>query len=178
MPDDPSAAEPEAHRLADDGIIPNNPELPLLLYRQALTPSGADPASTFEELFARHGWAGSWRDGIYTFHHYHSTAHEALGIARGRVRVRLGGEGGLRVELAAGDVVVLPAGTGHKNEGASPDLLVVGAYPPGQDWDLCRGEPGERPRVLANIAGVPLPSSDPVHGPNGPLTRLWHADGR
>jgi uncharacterized protein YjlB len=173
--DDRPPGGPEAHRLADDGTIPNNPELPLLLYRQALTPAGADPARAFEDLFARHGWAGSWRNGIYPFHHYHSTAHEVLGIARGRVHTRLGGEGGLSVELAAGDVVVLPAGTGHKNEGASPDLLVVGAYPPGQDWDLCRGEPGERPRVLASIAAVPLPAADPVRGPDGPLTRLWRA---
>jgi uncharacterized protein YjlB len=89
------------------------------------------------------------------------------------VRARLGGGGGITVDLAAGDVVLLPAGTGHRNEGASPDFLVVGAYPDSQDPDLCRGGPGERPRVLANIAAVPLPASDPVHGPDGPLTRLW-----
>ncbi len=173
-PDDPdAAAEPEAHRLADDGRIPNNPDLPALLYRRAVLLTGDDSASAFEQLFARHGWTGSWRNGIYPFHHFHSTAHEVLGIARGRVRARLGGEGGVSVELAAGDVVVLPAGTGHRNEGASPDLLVIGAYPDGQDPDLCRGGPGERPRVLANIAAVPLPASDPVHGPDGPLTRLW-----
>lgn len=173
-PEHPGTAEPEAHRLADDGRIPNNPDLPALLYRRAVPLAADDPARAFEDLFARHGWTGSWRNGIYPFHHFHSTAHEVLGIARGRVRARLGGEGGPSLELSAGDVVLLPAGTGHKNEGASPDLLVVGAYPEGQDPDLCRGRPGERPRALANIAAVPLPAVDPVHGPDGPLARLWH----
>lgn len=174
MPDTP-ASDPVSHLLADGGGIPNNPDLPALLYRGAVDPPAGDPARAFEDLFARHGWTGSWRDGIYPFHHFHSTAHEVLGIARGRVRARLGGEGGISVELAAGDVVVLPAGTGHKNEGASPDLLVVGAYPDGQEPDLRRGGPGERPRVLANIAAVPLPAADPVRGPDGPLVRLWRA---
>lgn len=170
---EPHVVEPETHRFADDGRIPNNPGLPLLLYRRVLDLPAADPARAFEDVFARHGWRGSWRNGIYGFHHYHSTAHEVLGIARGRVRVRLGGAAGLATELAAGDVVVIPAGVGHKNEGASPDLLVVGAYPEGQDWDLCRGDPAERPRVLANIAAVPPPATDPSFGIGGPLTRLW-----
>ena len=164
---------PEQHRFADDGRIPNNPRLPLLVYRRALEPSPADPAAPFKAAFARNGWTGAWRDGIYGFHHYHSTSHEVLGIARGRVRVRLGGEGGLATELRAGDVVVIPAGVGHKNEGATPDLLVVGAYPDGRDWDLCRGEPGERPRVLDNIGAVPLPAADPLAGADGPLVAVW-----
>ena len=58
---------------------------------------------------------------------------------------------------------------------ASADLLVVGAYPPGQQWDLRRGEPGDRPAVLANIEAVPLPGTDPMHGPGGPLVALWRA---
>lgn len=165
----PSA--PEQHRFADDGSIPNNPTLPLLLYRAALALPAEDPARAFEELFARHGWTGAWRDGIYGFHHYHSTAHE--GVARGSVRVKLGGERGIEADLAPGDAVVIPAGVGHRNLGASPDLLVVGAYPQGRRWDLCRGEPGERPRVLRNIAAVPLPTADPVLGADGPLVAIW-----
>jgi uncharacterized protein YjlB len=166
---------PEEHLFADDGSIPNNPRLPLLLYRAVLGPRTEDPARAFEDLFARHGWTGSWRDGIYTFHHYHSTAHEVLGIARGRVRVRLGGERGIAAELAAGDAVVIPAGVGHRNEGASDDLLVVGAYPSGQEPDLLRGGAGDRPRALRNVAAVPLPASDPVRGAGGPLVRRWEA---
>jgi uncharacterized protein YjlB len=164
--------QPIAYRFADDGQIPNNPRLPALLYRDVAI---AGDAAACERLFAGHGWGGLWRDGIYPFHHYHSTAHEALGIAAGRALVLLGGPRGERVELRAGDVVILPAGTGHCNLGASDDLLVVGAYPAGQRWDLRRGGPADRPAVLANIAAVPLPTTDPVFGAAGPLVGLWRA---
>jgi uncharacterized protein YjlB len=116
---------------------------------------------------------GSWRNGIFDFHHFHSTAHEVLAILRGHASVQLGGPGGARFEVAAGDVLVLPAGTGHRNLGSSPDLLVAGAYPRGQSWDLRRGDPGEHDEVLANIAAVALPATDPVLGPAGPLVELW-----
>src|SRR5918911_97755 len=122
---------PECHLFADDGRIPNNPRLPLLIYCGALEPDPSEPAATFETAFARNNWRGAWRNGIYDFHHYHSTSHEVLGIARGSVQVRLGGEAGLATRLEAGDVVVIPAGVGHKNEGSTPDLLAVGAYPDG-----------------------------------------------
>ena len=164
----------ETHRLEDDGRIPNNPALPLLVYRGVLALSAGDPAAECEATFARNGWTGGWRNGIYDYHHYHATTHEVLGIVRGEARVRFGGERGPLVTVREGDVVVIPAGVGHKNEGSTPDLLVVGAYPDGRDWDLCRGEPGERPRVLDNIAAVPLPGADPLHGADGPLVRLWH----
>ena len=168
----PSRTEPEAHHFADDGHIPNS-RLPVLIYRGALDPASADLASLFEQLFTRNDWRGAWRDGVYPFHHFHSTSHEVLGIARGRARVRLGGEVGQSFELSAGDVVVLPAGVGHKDEGSSPDLLVVGAYPEGRSWDVCRGDPAEREEVLANLAQVPLPEQDPVHGREGPLPARW-----
>ncbi|HUJ34865.1 MAG TPA: cupin domain-containing protein [Solirubrobacteraceae bacterium] len=116
---------------------------------------------------------GAWRDGIFPFHHFHSTAHEVLGIARGTADVILGGPSGRHFALAAGDVVVLPAGTGHCNAGSSADLLVVGAYPNGMRWDLRRGDPAERDEVLANIARVPTPDQDPVRGRDGPLVERW-----
>ncbi len=161
-----------ALRFEDDGRIPNS-RLPLLLYPGALAGETGDLAGSLERRFAENGWGGGWRNGIFPFHHYHSTSHEVLGIARGSARVRFGGEKGQTVEVSAGDVVVIPAGVGHKNEGSSPDLLVIGAYPEGRDYDLCRGEPGERPRVLESIAAVPLPASDPVHGSDGPLLEQW-----
>jgi uncharacterized protein YjlB len=164
--------EPTAIRFADDGAIPNHPRFPVLIYRAAF-PVTADTAAGIERLFARNHWPPEWRNGIYDFHHYHSTAHEALGIARGSARVRLGGEQGQDFDLAPGDAVILPAGTGHKRLAASPDLLVIGAYPPGQHWDLLRGRPSERPAALDNIARVPVPSSDPVRGHDGPLIALW-----
>ena len=165
----------EAIHFEDDGAIPNNPGLPLLVYAGAVEVSGADPAARFERLFAQNGWSGGWRDGIYPFPHYHSTAHEVLGIARGRAKVRFGGERGRVLEVQAGDVVVIPAGVGHQNLGASGDLLVVGAYPGGADFDLCRGKADERPRVLDNIRQVALPPADPVYGADGPLLGKWTA---
>ena len=162
-----------AHLFDDDGAIPNNPLLPLLVYPGAVALSGADPAAAFEKIFAANGWGGSWRDGIYPFPHYHSTAHEVLGIARGEAKVRFGGATGIVLDVHAGDVVVIPAGVGHQNLGASGDLLVVGAYPGGADFDLCRGRADERPRVLDNIRQVALPAADPVYGRAGPLLAQW-----
>ena len=162
-----------AHRFDDDGAIPNNPQLPLLVYPGAVAVSGADPAAAFEEIFAANGWGGSWRNGIYPFPHYHSTAHEVLGIARGEAKVRFGGATGIVLDVHAGDVVVIPAGVGHQNLGASGDLLVVGAYPGGAGFDLCRGRADERPRVLDNIRQVALPAADPVYGRAGPLLAQW-----
>jgi uncharacterized protein YjlB len=167
------SAEIEIHLFEDDGTIPNNPKLPLLLYRSALHFADNDPAAVCEDVFANHGWGDAWRDGIYPFPHYHSTAHEVLGIARGEARVRLGGEHGAEVTVGPGDVIAIPAGVGHQNLHSSPDLLVIGAYPEGQSWDLCRGEPDERPGVLENIARVPLPDTDPVYGEAGPLIGHW-----
>jgi uncharacterized protein YjlB len=143
------------------GAIPNNPALPVLLHRGAV-PAG-DPAAA-EALFRRHGWRPAWRNGIYDYPHYHPNAHEALAITSGRVRVRLGGEAGVTVDLGAGDVVVLPAGTGHQNLGSTPNLLVVGAYPPGSEPEEYTGLPGQKPAAIGAIAAVPDPPSDPVTG--------------
>ncbi|MBV9802694.1 MAG: cupin domain-containing protein [Solirubrobacterales bacterium] len=161
---------PDVHHFEDDGAIPNSP-LPVLVYAGALERDAG--ARAYEDLFAEHGWLGAWRDGIFPFHHFHSTAHEVLGIAAGSAEVMLGGADGHRFELRAGDVVVLPAGTGHCNLGSSDDLLVVGAYPDGMDRDLRRGDPAEHDEVVANIARVPLPDQDPVQGENGGLVEVW-----
>ncbi len=158
---------------ADDGAIPNNP-LPFLVYRGAIELGDAAAAETIERTFERNGWGhGMWRDGIYPFPHYHSMIHEVLGIACGRARVRFGGARGEELEVVAGDVAVLPAGTGHQRLSASSDLLVIGAYPPRGRYDLCRGTAAERTRALATIPQVPLPETDPLFGAGGPLTKLW-----
>ena len=161
----------ETHIFHDDGSIPNS-RLPVVIYHGALATDAG--ATAYEELFAGHGWLGAWRDGIFPFHHFHSTAHEVLGIAGGTANVMLGGPQGQTFELTAGDVVILPAGTGHRNLGSSADLLVVGAYPNGMRWDLRRGDPAEHDEVLANIARVPLPDQDPVTGADGPLVMHRH----
>jgi uncharacterized protein YjlB len=160
---------PEVFSFEDDGAIPNSP-LPVLVYH--------DAPDLGEELFARNGWFGAWRNGIFSFHHFHSTAHEVLGVLAGSASVALGGPSvGGRFEISPGDVLVLPAGTGHCNLG-SQGLLVVGAYPNGMDWDLRRGDPAEHDEAVANIGAVPLPGADPVLGEDGPLVELWGAGGR
>ena len=162
------------HRLADDGTYPNNPGLPLLVYRDAFRfPKEGEPAALIERVFSANGWPPAWRNGVFGFHHYHSTAHEALGVYKGRARVLFGGPDGVEVAVERGDVVVLPAGTAHKKLHASPDLALVGAYPSGQQHDMQYGETGERPETDRRIRKVPVPASDPVYGRNGPLTELW-----
>lgn len=165
--------ELQSHLLDADGNFPNHPRLPLLVYPQAVTLDVNDPASTFEQLFEKHGWTGSWRNGVYPFHHYHSNAHEVLGIAVGSVRVQFGGPNGPVVSVAAGDVAILPAGTAHKRIDATADLLVVGAYPRGQeDYDLMR-EDADTARAKRRVATTALPEADPVLGAEGPLLEEW-----
>jgi uncharacterized protein YjlB len=158
--------------LQDDGLIPNS-RYPVLLFRGAVELENNNPASSMENRFAANHWLDSWRNGIYSFHHYHSTSHEVLGIYQGSVTVRLGGEKGQDFVLRAGDVVVIPAGVGHKNLQCTRLFGVVGAYPDGRECDLLRGRLGERPRADKNIARVPMPENDPVYGLHGPLKSIW-----
>ena len=169
--------KPLAFMFHDDGVVPNNPHLPLLYYRGCIDLSGtAHPEPVIETLFAKNGWGDMWRNGIYPYAHYHSAIHEALGIARGRAKVRFGGAAGAVLDLAAGDVAVLPAGTGHQRIAASRDFLVVGAYPAQGTYDLCRATPAEHARAKALIPTVPLPDADPVYGRDGPLPKFWRAE--
>jgi uncharacterized protein YjlB len=170
--------EPQTLIFADDGVIPNNPRLPLLVYSGAVDVAGSrDPEALMERTFARNGWGDSWRNGIFPYVHYHSMIHEAVGVARGRVLIRFGGAQGEELELQAGDVAVLPAGTGHHGLWSSPDLVVIGAYPKVGRYDLCRSSAAEHARALETIPRVPLPDVDPVYGRKGPLLSLWTSGG-
>ena len=163
--------KPQLHFFQDDGIVPNN-KLPLLLYRGAFEERKEKGASWLEQKFLSNNWYNSWRNGIFTFQHYHSITHEVLGIYSGEALVLLGGDKGAKVTVNAGDIIVIPAGVGHKNLG-DHDLGVVGAYPNGMDVDIMRCEPGERPRVDQNIAAVPFPNEDPFVGKTGGLLEAW-----
>jgi uncharacterized protein YjlB len=167
-------SKPHAIMFRDDGSIPNNARLPFLLYRGAVGLTGsAEPAAILEELFNANDWGDSWRNGIYDYVHYHSRTHEVLGIARGHARIRFGGNEGKIIALRSGDVVILPAGTGHQRISASKNLLVVGAYPPSGSYDECMPLPEHHARALKSIPKVPTPAKDPVYGRGGPLQELW-----
>jgi uncharacterized protein YjlB len=155
------------------GGVPNNPALPLLVYRRVLA-EGERSAAALRALAGARGWHGFWQGGVYPFHHFHADAHEALGVISGRARVQFGGEGGARVELAAGDAVLIPAGVGHCALWASADFACVGFYPPGAGPDLARADAAPAD-AAARVAAVPLPATDPLFGEDGPLVRLWCA---
>jgi uncharacterized protein YjlB len=164
---------PRTYRFASDSKTPNN-HLPLVIFKHAVLFRDFDPASVFEKLFATNGWEDAWRDGMYPYEHFHSETHEVLGIARGMVRARFGGTRGEEVDLVAGDVVVLPAGTGHKRMRASRDLLVVGAYPDNAGaYDEPRASATAHDAAVPKIKKVARPRMDPVYGRRGPLLRAW-----
>ncbi|ARS36132.1 cupin domain-containing protein [Pontibacter actiniarum] len=160
------------HLLQPHGKIPNNQRLPVLVYQQVF-PGHHNLADRFKEAFAQHNWRGSWVNGVFGYHHYHSRSHEVLGVASGAATLLLGGPGADEVQVQAGDMLVLPAGTGHCLKSASDDFKVVGAYPAGQEhYDVCteKDDPEEKKK---NIAQVPLPETDPVAGKQGPLLQHW-----
>ena len=165
--------KPATLRFDDDGIVPNHPRWPLIVYRGAIElRDGLDPAAIIEDVFSRNGWGRSWRNGIYDYVHYHSRVHEVLGVARGTATVEFGGLKGKKLTLKAGDVAVLPAGTGHRRIDASSDFLVVGAYPPSGTYDECTTSE-DRNHALKTVRRVPRPRRDPVYGARDGLVGLW-----
>ncbi|WP_110668808.1 cupin domain-containing protein [Salinicola halophilus] len=172
--DTPSLTTPQARAFEADAAsgFPNSP-LPAVIYRRVFEPEAFDAsalAERFETLFTRHGWRPEWRYGLFDFDHFHSTAHEALGVFRGHARARLGGPHGAEIELHAGDVLILPAGVGHACLQDEDGFSMVGAYPPGQRWEVERGDVQALAAAKARVAAVALPDDDPV---GGELLRLW-----
>ena len=165
-----SAEAPQAITFQPGPLMPNS-HLPVLIYRQVLPQDETNKAGGFDRLFEQNGWRGIWRDSVYDYDHYHSNAHEVLGVAKGKATLQLGGETGQAVEVAAGDVLLLPAGTGHRCISGSENFVVIGAYPPGQEhYDICRTR---EPAADLRISKVKLPQTDPVGGSDGPVMRLW-----
>lgn len=147
-----------------DGLIPNNPVLAFVAYRGGLGLAGPEPEEHLIRHFAVNGWGDAWINGIYPFQHYHATAHEVLGIARGWALVQFGGPNGPHIEVTAGDAVLIPAGVGHCRLDMSGDLSVVGAYPDGQTADLRRDRSADFQGAAERIIKVGLPRLDPVTG--------------
>ncbi|KYG99969.1 cupin [Bradyrhizobium sp. DOA1] len=168
------ARKPAAVHFRDDGIVPNNPDFPMLLYRGAVNLKSRrfPPEVVIDTLFDTNGWGRSWRDTVYDFVHYHSQIHEVMGVARGTGRIECGGVKGRILRVKVGDVLVLPAGTGHRLIESSRDFLVVGAYPQAGAYDECT-DTRERPDAIKRIAKVRKPKTDPVLGPRGPLLKSW-----
>jgi len=156
--------------LAPPGVrIPNHPRFPVLIYRAA----GVGGMEAAKSVFAERGWVGSWVNGVFDFHHFHSTSHEVLAVVRGAAMLELGGPQGRHWEVVAGDVLVLPAGTGHRRAFADATFTVVGAYPAGQeDYDILQGnDPAEVEAARERIERLPVPDQDPVGGEG---VAAWH----
>ncbi|MCA1010184.1 cupin domain-containing protein [Halobacillus halophilus] len=156
--------------LKEDGYYPNHPYLPALVYRQAIDM----PTKDAERLFKKNRWSNTWVGGIFDYHHYHSRTHEILGVIAGSARLKLGGPHGQILEVKKGDLIILPAGVAHKNEGATVDFQVLAAYPFGESFDLKTGDKKEYEEALAQIPDAPAPAADPLLGENGPLMELWN----
>jgi len=153
-----------------------NSKYPVLIYRQCIElPKFKNKAvETVQKIFARNKWSNSWRNGIYDFHHYHSSTHECMAIIRGTAKIILGGPKGKPAEVTTSDVVILPAGVGHKCINHSEDFLCVGAYPQGRDYDLNYGRAVEYDKANARIKTLPIPLKDPVFGNEGFLKSFWN----
>lgn len=161
----------DAFMLEPHGWVPNNRRLPVVIYRQALAAGEGDLAASFEDLFERNEWPPQWRDGIFDYHHFHATAHEVLGVTDGSAEVIIGGPGGRVVRLAAGDAILLPAGTGHCLQSFERHFRVVAGYPEGQQWDIRRE--ALTPQELSKMDVLPFPPLDPIEGNEGPLVEHW-----
>jgi uncharacterized protein YjlB len=164
------------HIFTEEGQFPNNGLLPLLIYRKALHIPERQEGNVVQEILESNSWTNAWQDGIYDYHHYHSTAHEVLVISEASARVQFGGPNGMTFPLEKGDVVIIPAGVAHKKIDETEGFRCIGAYPAGQDYDMNYGKEGERPGTDENIKKVPLAESDPLYGVDGPLIKNWSGE--
>lgn len=134
-------------QLSENGNYPNNLKLPILLYKNAFHFEELDPAAVIESVIKDNNWGGSWRNGIYDFQHYHSTAHEVLGVYGAWAEVQLGGYGNKIIRIEKDDVLILPTGTVHKRINSGDGFAVGGAYPANQRWDMNYGKESELERA-------------------------------
>lgn len=157
-----------------NGYFPNSIH-PALVYKNALDlPRQKNKAAeAIREIFLHNGWSNSWKNGIYDYHHYHSTTHECLGAAMGSAMLLIGGPGGKRIKFAAGDVLILPAGMAHRCITETDDFCCVGAYPQGKEFDINTGTVEEYKKALPRIHKLSIPRYDPLNGKDGLLKTYW-----
>lgn len=165
---------PEEYYIKDDGVFPGS-KFPVLFYKNVLKLPFLFPSAAIRGIFGKHDWTNNWRAGIFTYRHYHSNTHEAIGVVKGETVLELGGEEDVCLTIRKGDVVIIPAGVAHKNLGKENDVICVGGYPDGRAYNTKYGKAGERPEADKQIAAIPLPETDPVFGKNGPLVRIWRS---
>jgi uncharacterized protein YjlB len=166
-----AGAELRLIRLPPNGWVPNHAALPVVLYHQVLDTGLADLPDEVDRRFARNGWPVQWRDSVFDYHHFHATAHEVMAVLGGSADLMLGGPGGYTVRVAAGDALLLPAGTGHCRLEAYGAFKVAGGYPVGQQWDIRRD--ALTAEELHVMLALPYPSTDPVFGEHGPVADYW-----
>lgn len=145
---------------------------PLMIYHQAFNASSNELAARFEEIGEV---TPQWVYSMYRQTHYHSTTHEVLGVVAGRARLCFGGENNpdrFEPTVEKGDMIIVPAGVGHRLlEDFAGGFKMVGAYPPGKQWDMCYGQPGEEDKARS-IEKLDWFHGDPLLGPDGPVMHV------
>ena len=163
-------------RFVNDGIVPNNPDLPVVICRDVITFGSTDAEETqifLGDQVSQNDWCCEWFGSVYRRLHYHSTAHEALIVFKGIADLQIGGKSGREFRVYPGDMILIPAGVGHERVFSAFDFIVFGCYPNGQQWDMQWGWRKNLADSLIRIAKVPIPKSDPLYGKNGPLRKQW-----
>ena len=164
-------AEPTLHVFEPDGGVPNS-RLPLAFWRGRL-PADARSGPAANALFRKNGWQGTWVYTVFPFWHFHTRGHEALACVAGRARIGFGGDHGIEVDVAVGDVCVIPAGVGHRRLDSSPDFLMAGGYPPDQEGNIIRIGDLDDGTIAGEIAALALPETDPISGQVDGVVAAW-----
>lgn len=165
----------EVYQIKENPPFPNHP-LPVLFYPEGLInliENNEQPGNEVIAFFEEKGYTNGWINGIHDFHHFHSNTHEVLACIKGSATVQIGGPKAQEHTVAAGDVVLLPAGVAHKRLTATDDFKVVGAYPDGKSPDLQRGDATDYDEIQQRAYDVNVPDTDPVYKYDGPVQKYW-----
>lgn len=165
---------PQLYFVEKNGYFPGS-VLPVLHYEQALQLPMFFTGRFVKSLFQKNNWSNNWRNGIFTCHHYHSITHEAMGVIKGQTIILLGGIHGRNVLLRKGDVIVIPAGVAHMNLYDEKDIICIGGYPSGRNYDMNYGKAYEHPKVDNNMRFLPIPDTGPLYGHADPLVTIWNS---